>query len=88
MTLHWFKSWEVVRSHHMTPIAASHVFCVRVHAGVFCRVLRERTSDGAARPYSNNRSEVEKLRIADARCQRGDITLHIYSHPNRIDFKH
>lgn len=52
---------------------------VRVHAHVrgvqWC--LRERTSDRATRPTAVNRGEVEELRIAEGRCQRGDITLHV-----------
>lgn len=39
--------------------------------------LRERTSDGATGPTAESCGEVDELRIAEGRCQRGDITLHI-----------
>lgn len=75
---YWLESWEAVSSHHMTLIA----MCVRAGASVHAHVfgvqwcLRERTSDRATGPTARNRGEVDKLRIAEGRCQRGDITLH------------
>ena len=55
--------------------------CARpgVHAGVLGvqRCLRERTSDRATGPTARSRGKVDKLRIAEGRCQRGNITLRI-----------
>lgn len=74
-------SGSIVGGSKLTPYDSNCSECVCACMDAYVRgaqsCLRERTSDGATGPTAGNRGEVDKLRIAQGICQRGDITPHI-----------